>query len=80
MVQSRWCFGCRADGEWDCACFCTARIPSSAVRCFSAQIEKALKTIEKNLDGRLKKGLIPADSIPAILGRITVVKDLSGLR
>jgi 3-hydroxybutyryl-CoA dehydrogenase len=42
-----------------------------------AQIDKALKTIEKNLGRQAEKGLIPAESIPAILGRITVVKDLS---
>jgi len=45
---------------------------------FPAQIEKALKTIEKNLGRQAEKGLIPADSAPAILGRVTVVKDLSG--
>ena len=45
---------------------------------FPAQIEKALKTIEKNLGRQAEKGIIPADSVPAILGRITVVKDLSG--
>ncbi len=45
---------------------------------FPAQIEKALKTIEKNLGRQAEKGLIPADSVPAILGRVTVVKDLSG--
>ncbi|KAF0108087.1 MAG: 3-hydroxybutyryl-CoA dehydrogenase [Anaerolineaceae bacterium] len=45
---------------------------------FPAQIEKALKTIEKNLGRQAEKGLIPAESVPAILGRITVVKDLSG--
>jgi 3-hydroxybutyryl-CoA dehydrogenase len=43
---------------------------------FPAQIEKALKTIEKNLGRQAEKGLIPVDSVPAILGRITVVKDL----
>ena len=43
-----------------------------------AQIEKALKTIEKNLGRQAEKGLIPADSLPAILGRIMVVKDLNG--
>jgi len=45
---------------------------------FPAQIEKALKTIEKNLGRQAEKGLIPAESVPVILGRITVVKDLSG--
>jgi 3-hydroxybutyryl-CoA dehydrogenase len=45
---------------------------------FPGQIEKALKTIEKNLGRQAEKGIIPADSVPAILGRITVVKDLSG--
>ncbi|HEY5158830.1 MAG TPA: 3-hydroxybutyryl-CoA dehydrogenase [Anaerolineales bacterium] len=45
---------------------------------FPAQIEKALKTIEKNLGRQAEKGQLPADSVPAILGRITVVKDLSG--
>ena len=44
-----------------------------------AQIEKALKTIEKNLGRQAEKGQIPADSVPAILGRITVVKKLSEL-
>jgi 3-hydroxybutyryl-CoA dehydrogenase len=43
-----------------------------------AQIEKALKTIEKNLGRQAEKGLIPADSVPPTLGRITVVKDMSG--
>jgi 3-hydroxybutyryl-CoA dehydrogenase len=43
-----------------------------------AQVEKALKTIEKNLGRQAEKGLIPADSIPSILGRIAVVKDLHG--
>jgi len=41
-----------------------------------AQVEKAIKTIEKNLGRQAEKGLIPAESIPAILGRIKVVKDL----
>jgi len=45
---------------------------------FPAQIEKALKTIEKNLGRQAEKGLIPTDSVPTILGRIMVVKDLSG--
>jgi len=45
---------------------------------FPAQVEKALKTIEKNLGRQAEKGLIPADNLPAILGRVTVVKDLSG--
>jgi 3-hydroxybutyryl-CoA dehydrogenase len=43
-----------------------------------SQVEKALKTIGKNLGRQAEKGTIPADSIPAILGRISVVKDLSG--
>ena len=45
---------------------------------FPAQIEKALKTIEKNLGRQAEKGLIPAEGVPAILGRIAVVKDLGG--
>jgi 3-hydroxybutyryl-CoA dehydrogenase len=45
---------------------------------FPSQIEKALKTIEKNLGRQAEKGLISSDSVPAILGRIMVVKDLSG--
>jgi 3-hydroxybutyryl-CoA dehydrogenase len=45
---------------------------------FPAQVEKALKTIEKNLGRQAEKGLIPNDVIPAILGRITVVKDIGG--
>ena len=45
---------------------------------YSSQVEKALKTIEKNLGRQAEKGLLPADSVPAILGRITVVKDLKG--
>ena len=45
---------------------------------YSSQIEKALKTIEKNLGRQAEKGLLPADSVQAILGRITVVKDLKG--
>jgi 3-hydroxybutyryl-CoA dehydrogenase len=45
---------------------------------FPVQIEKALKTIEKNLGRQAEKGLIPADSVPEILGRLSVVKDLSG--
>jgi 3-hydroxybutyryl-CoA dehydrogenase len=46
---------------------------------FPTQIEKALKTIEKNLGRQAEKGLIPADSVPAILGHIKVVKDIGGL-
>jgi 3-hydroxybutyryl-CoA dehydrogenase len=42
------------------------------------QIEKALKTIEKNLGRQAEKGLIPSGSISTILGSITVVKDMSG--
>ena len=45
---------------------------------YSSQVEKALKTIEKNLGRQAEKGLLPADSVPTILGRITVVKDLTG--
>ena len=45
---------------------------------FPAQIEKALKTIEKNLGRQAEKGLLAADSLPSILGRITVVEDLIG--
>jgi 3-hydroxybutyryl-CoA dehydrogenase len=41
-----------------------------------AQVEKALKTIEKNLGRQAEKGVLTAESIPAILGRITVVKDI----
>jgi 3-hydroxybutyryl-CoA dehydrogenase len=44
---------------------------------FPAQIEKAMKTIEKNLGRQAQKGLIPADAVPAILARVTVAKDLS---
>jgi 3-hydroxybutyryl-CoA dehydrogenase len=44
---------------------------------YPAQIEKALKTIEKNLGRQAQKGLIPVDAVPSILGRITVAKDLS---
>jgi 3-hydroxybutyryl-CoA dehydrogenase len=44
----------------------------------AAQVEKALKTIEKNLGRQAEKGLLPAEGIPAILGRITVVKDPGG--
>ena len=45
---------------------------------FPAQVEKALKTIGKNLGRQAEKGLIPAGSLPDILGRIMVVKDLGG--
>jgi len=45
---------------------------------FPAQIEKALKTIERNLGRQAEKGLIPAKGLPAILGRIAAVKDLGG--
>ena len=45
---------------------------------YSSQVEKALKTIEKNLGRQAEKGLLPADSVPTILGRIMVVKDLTG--
>ena len=45
---------------------------------YSSQVEKALTTIEKNLGRQAEKGLLPADSVPTILGRITVVKDLTG--
>lgn len=40
------------------------------------QLEKAIKTIEQNLGRQASKGVIEAASIPAILGRITVAKDL----
>jgi 3-hydroxybutyryl-CoA dehydrogenase len=45
---------------------------------FPAQVEKALKTIEKNLGRQAEKGLIPAENLPAILGRITVIKYMNG--
>ena len=45
---------------------------------FPAQIEKALKTIEKNLGRQAEKGLFPAESVPVILERITRIKDLTG--
>ena len=45
---------------------------------YSSQVEKALTTIEKNLGRQAEKGLLPADSVPTILGRIMVVKDLTG--
>src|SRR3990172_1864733 len=45
---------------------------------FPAQIEKALKTIQKNLGRQVEKGLLPADSVPDILGRITVIEDITG--
>jgi 3-hydroxybutyryl-CoA dehydrogenase len=43
-----------------------------------AQVEKALMMIEKNLGRQAEKGMLPADSIPAVLGQITIVKDLTG--
>lgn len=46
---------------------------------FPAQVQKALKTIEKNLGRQAEKGLIPNEDIPAILGRITVVDELAGM-
>jgi 3-hydroxybutyryl-CoA dehydrogenase len=42
-----------------------------------AQVEKALKTIEKNLGRQVEKRLVPADQVTAILARITVVGSLS---
>jgi len=45
---------------------------------FPAQIEKALKTIEKNLGRQAEKGLFTAESVPVILERITQIKDLTG--
>jgi len=44
-----------------------------------AQIEKALKTISQNLERQAKKELIPAESIPGILGRIRAVKSVADL-
>ncbi len=44
-----------------------------------AQIEKALKTIETNLGRQVQKGVIPADAVPSILGRIKVTKELTEL-
>jgi 3-hydroxybutyryl-CoA dehydrogenase len=41
------------------------------------QVEKALKTIEKNLGRQAEKGLLPVDAIPPILGRIAVINDLN---
>jgi 3-hydroxybutyryl-CoA dehydrogenase len=45
---------------------------------FPTQVEKALKTIEKNLGRQVDKGLIPAGNVADILGRISVIQDLSG--
>ena len=45
---------------------------------FPAQIEKALKTIEKNLGRQAEKGLITPESIPTIRERISVVKEMDG--
>jgi len=42
-----------------------------------AQIEKALKTIGKNLGRQAEKGIFPVESVPGILERIKVVKELS---
>ncbi len=42
----------------------------------SAQLEKGLKTIEQNLGRQANKGVISQDSIPAILGRITIAGSL----
>jgi 3-hydroxybutyryl-CoA dehydrogenase len=44
-----------------------------------AQVEKALKTISQNLERQAKKELIPAESIPGILGRIRAVKSVADL-
>jgi len=44
-----------------------------------AQVEKALKTINQNLERQAKKELIPAESIPGILGRIRAVKSVADL-
>jgi 3-hydroxybutyryl-CoA dehydrogenase len=43
------------------------------------QIQKALKTIEKNLGRQAEKGLLPVEDIPQVMGRIQVVGELSGL-
>jgi 3-hydroxybutyryl-CoA dehydrogenase len=45
---------------------------------FPSQVDKALKTIEKNLARQAEKSLITAGSVAGILARITVVKDLNG--
>ncbi len=45
---------------------------------FPAQIEKAMKTVQKNLGRQAEKGLIPVDSVPDTLGRIKVIEGLSG--
>ena len=42
-----------------------------------AQLEKALKSIEQNLERQAKKGVIFSTSIQGIMGRITVTKDLN---
>jgi 3-hydroxybutyryl-CoA dehydrogenase len=44
-----------------------------------AQVEKALKTIESNLGRQVQKGVVAADAVPPILGRISVAKELAGL-
>lgn len=41
------------------------------------QIERALKSIEKNLGRQAQKGIIPADAVPSILAQIKVAKDLT---
>jgi len=42
-----------------------------------AQLEKALKSIEQNLERQAKKGVIFSTSIQGIMGRITATKNLS---
>lgn len=42
-----------------------------------AQLEKALKSIEQNLERQAKKGVIFSTSIQGIMGRIGVTKDLN---
>lgn len=42
-----------------------------------AQVEKALKSITGNLERQVKKELIKPEQVPAILGRIQVVKSLA---
>jgi 3-hydroxybutyryl-CoA dehydrogenase len=45
----------------------------------AAQLDKALKTIEQNLERQAKKGAIAHGFIAATLGRITATRELAGL-
>jgi 3-hydroxybutyryl-CoA dehydrogenase len=78
MVKSVGVLGAGQMGNGIAHVFAQHETPVCLYDVAPTQVEKALKTIEKNLGRQAEKGLIPADSVAASLGRIKVVKDLSG--